>query len=965
MLRQFLYIFGVNLVLGLNITTNVIKNNNDCYSPSDEYIFVNSMEDLNILHKCKNLNGSLFINGGNNINSLEKLEHLESITGNLVILDSHILDNLYGLHNLKEIKGENLYLDNYGVTIRHNNNYMNDSHHGLCYIDNIKWDNITTTDKWFENNGNNCPECDINCLDCWGIGPRNCHVCAHVMSGNTCIDKCPLGTTLTNNICLETNPSIPNLHSYTNNYNNYISWDEPLPPNGVITGYDLFRDDLLIHSERIGLNNQLKLNFTDHYLLPYTNYFYQIKAINHYGESDLSPKLIQLTDQGCPSTPNNITIENITHNSIALLWDEPSKLNGIISDYHIKLVDNNDKIQLSSSNTYLDIGKLDAYTNYSLSIRAHTNKCKGNFSIPKYFTTFNWYPTKPLFISAKNITNTSVKITWDESLYPNGIITNYEYIIFNNNSQFNQTCYDYYAHTYNLSPFTQYFVKVRALNSKGFGEYSDIFTFNTLEGIPTEPINVEIRSESPTKVLFKWSDPKDLNGNIIKFQYQLINTLDENYNLNGTIVSNNITLNLEPFNNYLFRVNACTHTGCGKYSNWSDFTTLEGIPNIPTNIHLDGINYNSVLLNWEHPYPTNGIIQHYEYELWNNLNMIGNHNITNKLYNNITNLQPNTNYLFRIRAYTNYNHGEYSQLFKFKTDEFIPTTPPIIGLHPYNTSIEVLFVKPIESNGNIIYYKYLFLLDGDLLITNTISAKKTNFTISNLLPYRNYSIYAMAATKIGHGPSTIRYINTTIGIPPKPLPPIVVQYSNHTLSLNIKPVSNINGPISKYQIMLYNNSETNILYEGDYKNTLIINDFKPLINMEYQFKLTTYTSEEYYSESVLSKTFKYTKSKHTNDNDNDNDNDDKNNKILLGLLILFGIILLSALLFSCYVIYNRRKNQQLQVLSRLTGRYNNGVDSTVGNEIVYTSYENPVYEQNTFEDLKENAPNLVPANMLY
>ena len=139
-------------------TTNVIKNNNDCYSPSDEYIFVNSMDDLNILHKCKNLNGSLFINGGNNIDSLEKLEHLESITGNLVILDSHILDNLYGLHNLKEIKGENLYLDNYGVTIRHNNNYMNDSHHGLCYIDNIKWDNITTTDKWFENNGNNCPE---------------------------------------------------------------------------------------------------------------------------------------------------------------------------------------------------------------------------------------------------------------------------------------------------------------------------------------------------------------------------------------------------------------------------------------------------------------------------------------------------------------------------------------------------------------------------------------------------------------------------------------------------------------------------------------------------------------------------------------------------------------------------------------------------------------------------------------
>jgi len=100
---------------------------------NDTRYYINKDIDFEKLENCTEVNGNIFINGENNIDSISSLEHIEKVTGHIVILDSHIINSLKGLQNIKLIEGKDLYLDEYSVVIKHNVNNKNDSHQGLCY----------------------------------------------------------------------------------------------------------------------------------------------------------------------------------------------------------------------------------------------------------------------------------------------------------------------------------------------------------------------------------------------------------------------------------------------------------------------------------------------------------------------------------------------------------------------------------------------------------------------------------------------------------------------------------------------------------------------------------------------------------------------------------------------------------------------------------------------------------------
>ena len=164
------------------------------YNRYNDLNFIGSKEDIDTLINCSYLNGSLFINGDYNLNSLEGLEKLEEIDGFLVIIDSHMLKNYKGLHNLKRINGNNLYLKDYSAVSKYNNNFKNDSYRGLCYTDLIDWAKITDYRSIDLNNGLNCPqECHSECIGCFGPGPKLCQECKHFEYNDTCVSDCYFG----------------------------------------------------------------------------------------------------------------------------------------------------------------------------------------------------------------------------------------------------------------------------------------------------------------------------------------------------------------------------------------------------------------------------------------------------------------------------------------------------------------------------------------------------------------------------------------------------------------------------------------------------------------------------------------------------------------------------------------------------------------------------------------------------
>ena len=60
------------------------------------------------------MNGSIFINGDCNIQTLTPMTHIKHIEGYLIIYDSHTLMSLKGLQNLQTINAYNPYLLQYG-----------------------------------------------------------------------------------------------------------------------------------------------------------------------------------------------------------------------------------------------------------------------------------------------------------------------------------------------------------------------------------------------------------------------------------------------------------------------------------------------------------------------------------------------------------------------------------------------------------------------------------------------------------------------------------------------------------------------------------------------------------------------------------------------------------------------------------------------------------------------------------
>ena len=176
--------------------TLILLNNNNVQGDNcnKDINFIGTRNDIDNLGNCSYLNGSLFINGDYNLNSLEGLEGLKEINGFLVIIDSHMLKNYKGLHRIKKVNGNDLYLKYNSVVSKYNNNFKNDTYRGLCYTDLIDWHKITDHNTVNLNNGLKCPnKCHSECIGCFGPGPKLCQECRHFNYNDTCVSDCYFG----------------------------------------------------------------------------------------------------------------------------------------------------------------------------------------------------------------------------------------------------------------------------------------------------------------------------------------------------------------------------------------------------------------------------------------------------------------------------------------------------------------------------------------------------------------------------------------------------------------------------------------------------------------------------------------------------------------------------------------------------------------------------------------------------
>ncbi|MHB0999415.1 MAG: fibronectin type III domain-containing protein [Armatimonadota bacterium] len=281
-------------------------------------------------------------------------------------------------------------------------------------------------------------------------------------------------------------------------------------------------------------------------------------------------------------------------------------------------------------------------------------------------------PLDPINLRVTNTTSNSVRLAWnDEANNEQGYIIERSTVGQNgpwiriNTVAANTTTYN---NSTNMIPNTNYWYRVQAYNENGYSNYSNVVSA-TISVIPTAPTDLRITDLLASSVKLAWNDN---SGNEQGFVIQR-SVAGENgpwitINTVGPNVTTYSNTNVSPNTNYWYRVRAYNINDYSAYTNVVSCTTLQAAAG-PTNLRTTSVTTNAVRLAWDDNSSNEQgfTIQRSvagENGPWITINTVG-PNVTT--YYNSTNVSSNTNYWYRVRAFTINGNTAFSNVLAVTT----------------------------------------------------------------------------------------------------------------------------------------------------------------------------------------------------------------------------------------------------------------------------------------------------------
>eukprot|EP00118_Oscarella_pearsei_P005184 m.23504 g.23504 ORF g.23504 m.23504 type:complete len:5054 (+) comp28492_c0_seq1:2267-17428(+) len=529
-----------------------------------------------------------------------------------------------------------------------------------------------------------------------------------------------------------------------------VAWKEPSSPNGIITAYEIYRR---LFSDTPGsqigapvlaaLFNTTNgsLIYVDGNLSAFTRYQYSVASVNSVGRTQ-SPYVEVQTSQAAPQGVFPPSVIIISSTSASLSWQEPSRPNGLISQYTLRR--NGSQAHNTLTTEYTDIG-LKPYTVYSYSIEACTiGGCSE--SVASINTTFE---AAPAFVAAPNLLTfnaTAIHVNWTVPGQPNGIIAEYliEYTGFSRRSV--GVARQYLAAQ--LAPFSFYDFYLTACTSGGCTTSAKA----TGQSGPAAPEGLSaprLQIQGSETIFISWTKPSVSNGNIDTYRLTR----------NGSAVYNGKDLSFKdggliPGSTYAYQYSVSTIGGGSTTSSVSTGRTNPDAPAgllAPTSTPLSAT---SVHVAWQSPVRPNGVIVSY-------VVILDGARVFNGTAANfsfvVTGLAPFTTYAFQIEACTQ-RGCSISDETAAKTSEAPPAGQNGPSLVAAARNVTVTWSPPDVANGVITGYELRRRLLGDgswqLIYAGTVTSFFDNST--SLRPYTRYEYNVTAFNSVGSasGPPT-------------------------------------------------------------------------------------------------------------------------------------------------------------------------------------------------------------------
>ena len=353
-------------------------------------------------------------------------------------------------------------------------------------------------------------------------------------------------------------------------------------------------------------------------------------------------------------------------------------------------------------------------------------------------------------------------------------------------------------------PLTEYQVQIQAHNAYGDGPFSPVSTTTTLSGVPDKP-KPPVLTPSRESMVVQWGCPAtgeptwdcpSLNGggSPVEIRYKKYGSNWDSGNSLRVVVGNfRWTISdLERFQKYAVQVRYVGNYGKSEWSDRAFVTTLDGIPDPPGSIELEPYHLSGIKVYWasseEHGAPVNF------YELQSKtVNQSWDDAVTyqvTEMLNGTWTGWPNPllygeEYMFRLRAQSDYGYSDWSETHTATTNSGIPDAPdaPVLET-PAVDQIDVTWQQPNLNDGGYYNTSPKFFSgstiqwktdDGSWDLASEMQLTEgTTTSLQGLTRNTTYQVRVRASTTIGDGPwSEVSTLSTLSGIPGKMDPPSV------------------------------------------------------------------------------------------------------------------------------------------------------------------------------------------------
>ncbi|XP_012280177.1 Down syndrome cell adhesion molecule-like protein Dscam2 [Orussus abietinus] len=510
-------------------------------------------------------------------------------------------------------------------------------------------------------------------------------------------------------------------------------------------------------------------------LKKYTPYSIVVQAYNALGPGPMTAEVVATTMEDVPtSPPQDVQCTALSSQILQVSWSPPpdSSLNGVLRGYKVvwestdQLTETTKSEAKNTTALTVTINGLEKYTNYSVQILAFTTAGDGVPSYPLYCMTKEDRPEVPAAVKAVASSSTSILVSWQPPLRPNGVILSYNihFHTTGGEGKWNRRSSQAHQTSYQIDNLQkrQYEFSIAAVTSIGEGARTP-----TVLASPSSEVRAAIYAFGKTLVV-AWKKDVILPcqnvgkpepsvkwkhwGQMVKGSSRMSTKSDGSLQI--------VDLHREDSGNYTCQV----ENGHG-----SDKITHRLIVQVPPAapiLHATGSTSNSIKVQWKNSDDggahIKGYILHYKREFgeWEEVKV--SHRFNSFL---LSKLWCGTDYQIYLTAYNRIGMGSPSDIVKARTEGSKPESSPANGdrFITVNVSWITLHLSTWNDGGcPITYFELEYKkTDEDLwtLVSNNIEIQKT-YTLNELQPGTTYEIRVRAHNNAGS--SVAEYEITTL-----------------------------------------------------------------------------------------------------------------------------------------------------------------------------------------------------------